>query len=50
MALPIAVLSGRPYPPPGVKDTPRRRRLWAEITAAVDDLARQGLIPDVPPD
>lgn len=50
MALLIAILSGRPYPPPGVKDTPRRRRLWAEITAAVDDLARQGLIPDVPPD
>lgn len=50
MALLLAYLLGRPYPPPDVPDTARNRALWAEITAAVDDLACRGVIPDVPPD
>ena len=47
VALLIAVVFGRPWPPPGVPDTPRNRALREEIIAEVDALP-PGVIPDVP--
>ena len=44
----LAVLSGRPWPPRGVDDTPRNRALRDEIAADVDRIVARGWIPDVP--
>ncbi len=44
----IAVLSGRPWPPPGVEDTPANRALQDETAAAVEEIVARGWIPDIP--
>ncbi len=47
MPLLIAILTGRPYPPPGVEGTPENRDLWDKISAGVEAMPA-GVIPDVP--
>ena len=49
VAILLTVLSGRPWPPPGVPDTPRNRALRDETMADVEAMP-PGMIVDVPAD
>lgn len=42
-----AIVSGARYPPDGIPDTPRNRKLWDQIKASVADLP-PGVVPDIP--
>ena len=44
----IALLCGLWFPPQGVADTDRNRRLWPAIAADLVQLEMLGILPDVP--
>lgn len=48
-AIQTALVLGKPWPPPGVPDTPANRAVRDEITAAIAAMP-PGVTPDVPSD
>jgi hypothetical protein len=43
-----ALLHGDSFPPAGVEDTPANRGLWNQISKELDEMKRQGIVPELP--